>query len=86
MRLPAVTRVRQTHRATETTASVAAAAAAAPAPPARDVTAAAVTHTYSLTRVIPQAGVTSGVRFIYIHDTAQGDEQDNVPSCESRKP
>ena len=35
------------------------------------------------TRVIPQAGVTHIIRLIYIQNTAQGDEHDNLPSTES---
>lgn len=36
-----------------------------------------------LTRVIPQTGVTHFIRLIYIHNAAQGDEHDNLPSIES---
>lgn len=35
------------------------------------------------TRVIPQTGVTHIIRLIYIHNAAQGDEHDNLPSIES---
>lgn len=35
------------------------------------------------TRVIPQTGVTRIIRLIYIQNTAQGDEHDNLPSAES---
>ena len=38
----------------------------------------------SLTRVIPQTGVTHIIRLIYIHNAAQGDEHDNLPSTESK--
>lgn len=37
----------------------------------------------SHTRVIPQTGVTRVIRLIYIHNTAQGDEHDNLPSTET---
>lgn len=38
----------------------------------------------NLTRVIPQTGVTHIIRLIYIHNAAQGDEHDNLPSTESK--
>ncbi|XP_069391706.1 low density lipoprotein receptor adapter protein 1b isoform X2 [Paralichthys olivaceus] len=46
-------------------------------------TSAAATTRFPSTRVIPQTGVTHVIRFIYIHDTAQGDEHDPQPSPES---
>lgn len=39
--------------------------------------------TASLTPVTPQTGVTHIIRLIYIHNTAHGDEHDNLLSAES---